>query len=451
MESTSRQRSAPVAAATAGRRGLRAMAAGDVVNMPHTRAARTRHVAAEPVDAGARAALEAVLQTMAPSSIAVIGRHADAVTAWLRHTGRDAEVLALPAPAGARPRASRHRGPRRVVVAIEFLEHEADAAESLRGIRRGLGREDRLVAVVPNPTHASVRLAMLLGRHPAYFATAAPAGRPLTAADVERVLDDAGYLVSTVERQVDSPAVLKEIGSLVPPPVLDMLAGEADALTSHFVFVAVPEGPATVGILHRRMREFGDALCASTRGAEGLALRMADVERQVQLRQPDAAAPPPAVPAADPAALDRIRTQLLTREAELRASIARIEQSRYQRLVLRIHEVVAREIPPGSTVAVVSRGDDALAAFETHRGSHFPQTEGGVYAGHHPADSAAAIAHLDELRGRGVRYLVVPRTAFWWFDHYRGLTEHLAQSSRSVFRDRHTCAIFALRGGRKSR
>ena len=53
------------------------------------------------------------------------------------------------------------------------------------------------------------------------------------------------------------------------------------------------------------------------------------------------------------------------------------------------------ELPPDATVLVVSNGDDELSKLgAARRGWHFPQMEDGTYAGHHPGDSAEAIAHL---------------------------------------------------------
>ena len=49
---------------------------------------------------------------------------------------------------------------------------------------------------------------------------------------------------------------------------------------------------------------------------------------------------------------------------------------------------------PGSRLLVASRGDEALVRFRARAGAHFPQLEGGTYAGHYPADGAAAVAHL---------------------------------------------------------
>ena len=68
----------------------------------------------------------------------------------------------------------------------------------------------------------------------------------------------------------------------------------------------------------------------------------------------------------------------------------------------------SRELPAGARVLVVSRGDEDIVDFARHRGEHFPQAEDGRYAGHHPADSAEAIAHLEALREAGAEYLVIP-------------------------------------------
>ena len=39
---------------------------------------------------------------------------------------------------------------------------------------------------------------------------------------------------------------------------------------------------------------------------------------------------------------------------------------------------------------------------------HFPQLNNGEYAGHHPADSQAAIEQVRSLAARGAQYLIVP-------------------------------------------
>ena len=58
--------------------------------------------------------------------------------------------------------------------------------------------------------------------------------------------------------------------------------------------------------------------------------------------------------------------------------------------------------PLGSTLLVVSRGDDSLLACDGRSVEHFPQDP--EWSGH-PEDGAAAIEHLESLRERGAGYL----------------------------------------------
>jgi hypothetical protein len=115
----------------------------------------------------------------------------------------------------------------------------------------------------------------------------------------------------------------------------------------------------------------------------------------------------------------------------------------YEELKTRVRENVARQLPPESSVIVASRGDDDLLAFDGRRGWHFPQVAGGVYAGHYPADSRDAIAQLERLRADGGEFFVLPRTGFWWLDHYEGLARYLTGRCHEVYRD-DACVMFAL-------
>ena len=54
-----------------------------------------------------------------------------------------------------------------------------------------------------------------------------------------------------------------------------------------------------------------------------------------------------------------------------------------------------------------------------------------MYAGHHPADSEAAIHHLEDLRAAGRAYLV-PATSSWWLDHYDDFRNHLERHDRCI-------------------
>ena len=117
----------------------------------------------------------------------------------------------------------------------------------------------------------------------------------------------------------------------------------------------------------------------------------------------------------------------------------------YDRTIESIHRVVARVIPRGSTIAVISRGDDELLKLEGQRAWHFPRMDDGQYAGHYPAESAAAVAHLESLRDRGAEYLLIPRPSMWWIPHYPQFGEYLAEYFRQIETDDGCCVIFELR------
>ncbi|HET9198110.1 MAG TPA: glycosyltransferase family 2 protein [Solirubrobacterales bacterium] len=119
---------------------------------------------------------------------------------------------------------------------------------------------------------------------------------------------------------------------------------------------------------------------------------------------------------------------------------------RYERELERLREAASAAIPAGAEVLVISRGDEALLELNGHRAGHFPQAGDGGWAGHHPADSAEAIEHLEALRERGARYLVVPPTYRWWLTHYEGLREHLESRYRAVALDERAGAIYELEG-----
>ncbi len=118
---------------------------------------------------------------------------------------------------------------------------------------------------------------------------------------------------------------------------------------------------------------------------------------------------------------------------------------RYRELLERVRDCSRRVLPADADIAVISKGDDELLAAAGARGWHFPSDESGGYAGYYPADSGDAIAQLEWLRSRGADYLLVPTPAFWWFNHYPGLTRHLEKQYRSLVDDEETCRIFDLR------
>ena len=103
-------------------------------------------------------------------------------------------------------------------------------------------------------------------------------------------------------------------------------------------------------------------------------------------------------------------------------------------------------LPTEATVIVVSGGDDELLELDGRKGWHFPQTENGTYADRYPADSTAAIAHLEALRAKGGDYLLFPSTALWWLERYERFRQHLeSRYYRVVERQEDAGVVFALR------
>jgi GT2 family glycosyltransferase len=113
--------------------------------------------------------------------------------------------------------------------------------------------------------------------------------------------------------------------------------------------------------------------------------------------------------------------------------------------VLRTHvrETVERRTPVGARAIVISKGDPALLEFTDRSGQHFPQSDDGGYAGFHPASSADAIARLDALMDKGLEYLVIPQTAFWWLEYYGEFAAYLREGHEVIARNAH-CIIYRL-------
>jgi hypothetical protein len=118
----------------------------------------------------------------------------------------------------------------------------------------------------------------------------------------------------------------------------------------------------------------------------------------------------------------------------------------YEALTARVVARLARSMPAGAIVLVASRGDPRLVDVDGCEAWHFPREADGRYAGHYPANGAAAVAHLDELRARGARFLVFPRSSHWWLEHYTELAAHLAAEHDEIHSDE-DCVVFALVDG----
>ncbi|HJZ73906.1 MAG TPA: glycosyltransferase family 2 protein [Vicinamibacterales bacterium] len=123
----------------------------------------------------------------------------------------------------------------------------------------------------------------------------------------------------------------------------------------------------------------------------------------------------------------------------------RRDKPAYRELTERIRRLVRDAVPPGATVAVISKGDAELLKLDGRRAWHFPQREDGTYAGHYPVDSAGCIAELERLRSMGAEFLVIPATARWWLEHYARFGEHLHTHYRALGDEHSPAIIVALK------
>ena len=113
----------------------------------------------------------------------------------------------------------------------------------------------------------------------------------------------------------------------------------------------------------------------------------------------------------------------------------RREKGEYRGLPARLSQIVGASTPRGATIAVISKGDEELLRFEDRTAWHFPQGDDGRYSGHYPADSMVAIAHLEALRAKGAEFLLLPKTARWWLEHYPDFARHLDSRYRTATAD----------------
>ena len=105
-------------------------------------------------------------------------------------------------------------------------------------------------------------------------------------------------------------------------------------------------------------------------------------------------------------------------------------------------------LPDEAIVGIVSSGDERLMALEGRELWHFPRDAAGGYAEQGPTDVDVALDQLEDLRARGLAFLVVPREAPW-LDHYPGFTEQVEQRHRCVARRRFLCSVYDLAGSRQ--
>jgi hypothetical protein len=144
----------------------------------------------------------------------------------------------------------------------------------------------------------------------------------------------------------------------------------------------------------------------------------------------------------------KVLTDVLAREPgwALAKDVTRLSDLRlqeYRASVARVREVVKTIVPANTTLLVASKGDADLVNFADRVAWHFPRNGATGYAGYYPADSAAAIRHLELMQSEGAQFLVFPRSALWWLSHYADFTHYLDETGRAIWSDR-DCLIYQL-------
>jgi glycosyltransferase involved in cell wall biosynthesis len=246
-----------------------------------------------------------------------------------------------------------------------------------------------------------------------------------------------GFCVSVIEAQaMGLPIVCTDADGLAEN-VADGVTGfvvprrEPDALTSRLAALAAdPDLRLRLG---EAARERAEQLFDLPRQLDGL-----EALYELALRLP---ASPDMEPPRAEASLEALEHELAGLE---RRRDALAKHVRGLQVAARVRSDTDRLLPDTATVLVVSRGDEELLRIGRREAQHFPQTPDGVYAGHHPADSTAAVDHLESLRRDGASHLVVPATSEWWLEHYAGFRQHLEERYVRVFADPDSCVIYAL-------
>jgi hypothetical protein len=139
--------------------------------------------------------------------------------------------------------------------------------------------------------------------------------------------------------------------------------------------------------------------------------------------------------------LDRNRGQFERKWGEAWKPYQRRQTPEYAELVAGVRRTLAQALPAGSTVLVVSKGDERLLAVDELQAWHFPRLPDGSWPGHHPADSDEVLAGIEELSAQGAEYIVFPAPMLWWLDFYEHLADRL---DGCAVHSNEACAIYSL-------
>jgi hypothetical protein len=358
------------------------------------------------------------------------------------------------------------------IAVLRSLEHESDPVKLLTRLGRHLTSDGCVVAAVPNITHGSVRLRLLSGQSP--LGVPAAGTTPLTrfydSSSVRQVFERAGFAITQFERYTETfDGDHWFNGAPLPKELVADLMRDEEALTSAFIVVAHRLPLTGRVMLELRVRDLAQAhqqdhrlltsrLDAQTDRQDQVESahhrhrdRLDVLDRSVERVSGEAEQLKRIIDASlegfrgsGDRRLRKAHEGLKARQADVDVITRQLKRLQYEQSIGRIRARVDASLPTTAVVLVVSKGDARLLELHGRTGWHFLQNDAGVYAGHHPADSAAAIDALECLQAKGAEYLVFPWTTLWWLDHYVGFRDYLNQRYRVVLRDDRTCVIYAL-------
>lgn len=151
------------------------------------------------------------------------------------------------------------------------------------------------------------------------------------------------------------------------------------------------------------------------------------------------------------AALAWLAEEVAARDSDVQSMLDAIpgvdddESAAYRRLKPRLRSFVRDHVPPRTSLAVVSRGDNALLRYPGCNASHLSRDRYGRYVGFHPQSSRAAVAQLEAARWGGTDVLVIPQPEMWWLRHYSQFADHLERRYSLIASDDETGVIWDLR------
>jgi glycosyltransferase involved in cell wall biosynthesis len=93
------------------------------------------------------------------------------------------------------------------------------------------------------------------------------------------------------------------------------------------------------------------------------------------------------------------------------------------------HDII-NLIPPGQPFILVE--EEQLREELSSHGRALPFIERDGHYWGAPADDATAIKEFERSRAEGTRYIVFPRSAFWWLDFYSGFCRHLRSNFKCL-------------------